>query len=234
MWFIKRYSKVYSKYPREVVLLNSVGGCSWAKCSFCDYYTAFSANFPECGEFNKRFLANIDGEFGVLQVINSASFSEFPLATVFDIRDICANTHIKTLITEQHFLFAGENRRIAEFFSNTGTTVKFICGVETFDEDFRERVLIKGMQRVSPEMIAESFQWVNLLFGVKDIRGGRDPLERLQSDLDIAYNLFERINICVFGENTTNAKRDGEAVERFYNSDFFNSIKDDPRTDPLS
>ena len=94
--------------PREFVLLQGTG-CRWRKCTFCDYHTDTSDN-PF--KVNREVLANVTGEYGVLDVINSGSCVELDEQTIELIAELVKEKHIHTLWFEAHYIFRS---RLAEF-----------------------------------------------------------------------------------------------------------------------
>ena len=83
-----RYSKILEKNPREIVLLRG-NGCKWRRCSFCDYHTDFSLDEQANFQLNSKVLAQVTGEFGRLEVINSGSFCDLDDATMNLLLDLC-------------------------------------------------------------------------------------------------------------------------------------------------
>ena len=69
---MERYALIDTVLPREFVLLQGQG-CKWRRCTFCDYYTDVSAD-PFA--INREVLAQVQGVYGVLDVINSGSAME--------------------------------------------------------------------------------------------------------------------------------------------------------------
>lgn len=53
---------------------------------FCDYIDDNSKNIPEMVRLNREVLSNVTGEFGVLEVIDSASCFDLPEETLRDIK----------------------------------------------------------------------------------------------------------------------------------------------------
>jgi hypothetical protein len=228
---MKRYAQIIQKQKREAVLLKSLG-CGIKTCSFCDYFTDCEPDEQECAAFNSAVLQNVVGRrggFDVLQVIDSASFCELPSQTVLQIESICKTKQIKTLITEQHWAFRGQ---IAEFktrFENqSGTKMKFILGLETFDAAFRENVLKKQMADFHLAKAKELYNWVNLLCAVEG-----QTLSGVINDIQTALENFERVNVCMFIPNTTKIKRSEALAAEFYESAFFDSIQDNPNIEIL-
>ena len=103
-----RYSKITNKNVREIVLLKAFP-CAWGKCAFCDYIDDNSKDEQAMVRLNSEVLKNVTGEFGVLEVIDSASCFELPKATLEEIRNIIREKHISKLFlrvigfTEKNF-----------------------------------------------------------------------------------------------------------------------------------
>jgi uncharacterized Fe-S cluster-containing MiaB family protein len=224
---VRRYAYITEKYPREAILLRSTG-CEWGRCAFCDYQDDRETDETACAAFNAGVLAQVRGTSGVLEAIDSASFSELPAETAAGLVTLCGNLRIRRFITEQYWRFRGKLAEIRRRFASVACDTAFIAGVETFDEDFREKVLKKGMSGAAPADIARYYQWVNLLVGVEG-----QTLADIQRDIDLALSYFERCNICVFTPNRTAIKRDAALVEAFYESGFFAALRDDPRVEIL-
>ena len=98
---MERYSRITNKNQREIVLLKAKP-CAWGKCRFCDYIDDNSENIPEMIRLNREVLSNVTGEFGVLEVIDSASCFELPEETLWDIKKVIQKCGIKKLFFESH------------------------------------------------------------------------------------------------------------------------------------
>ncbi|WP_059369674.1 hypothetical protein [Treponema endosymbiont of Eucomonympha sp.] len=225
---LKRYAEVRDKYPREVVLLRSVG-CSWGRCPFCDYRHDADRNAARCVGFNREILKSVRGSCnGTLQIIDSASFNELPAGTLFDIVETCARAQIRTLVLEQHWSYRDTLRSVRDTFAAFGVACKFIVGLESFDYGFRETVLKKGMGRVLPEEAGRYFQWANLLCGLEG-----QTLGMIEADIAEGLRRFERIIVNVFVPNSTPFRRDEALVEAFYRSPLFARLRDSPSAEIL-
>ena len=224
------YGVVHKKTPREIVLLNTVGGCSWHRCAFCEYCDTYSKTALEAEKQNKQVLDKVKGEYAVLQVMCSASFAELPMATWYDIRSKCWEKGIETLIVEMHWIHRDSNLRISEFFENNANpiNVQFIYGIETFDFRRRETEWFKGYGNISANDLKQYADSVNLLIGVKG-----QTMKDIENDIKIAYDNFACIYINVFEPNDTPIERDWELMEEFYNSLLFFKFKDDSRVEIL-
>ena len=145
-----RYNKLIEKNPREIVLLRG-SGCKWRRCRFCDYHLDFCLDEKENFDLNSKVLAQVTGEFGRLEVINSGSFCDLDEGTLTLILETCLAKGITTLYLECHWL---HRELVADFkkkFADAGITVKMKIGVETFDSLFRESYLDKGMGNATVE-----------------------------------------------------------------------------------
>ena len=118
-----RYNKLIEKNPREIVLLRG-SGCKWRRCRFCDYHLDFCLDEKENFALNSKVLAQVTGEFGRLEVINSGSFCDLDENTIEAILSICIAKQITTLYFECHWI---HRELIADFkkkFADAGITVK--------------------------------------------------------------------------------------------------------------
>jgi len=217
-----------SSMKRENVLLVSLG-CSWGKCTFCDYQDDKSSSVLACDSVNKKVLAQVKGtEVGstVLEVTCSASYTELPFTTINYIRETCRDKGIKTVILEGHYIYREFNSMFVDFFGQYNIKVLFRCGVETFDEHIREDILHKGLPGVTPEQIAQHFQWINIMFGMEG-----QTIEQLKKDIEIGLKYFDRVNLSIYTMVKNGPERDVDAIERFYNSDFYKELKMNPAID---
>ena len=202
-----RYSRILEKNPREIVLLKS-RPCKWGRCSFCDYIDDNCKDDSAMIEFNYQVLQNIRGEFKKLEVINSASVFELPKETLEDIRDIVLEKGIRVLYFESHYTYRHRLQEIRDFFP--GIDVKFNCGIETFDDDFRNNYLNKGAVFESPEEVAKYFDAAYLLVGIKG-----QSKEMIARDVEILLKYFDMGCINIYVDNTTRVKADPELINWF-------------------
>jgi len=205
-----RYSRIFEKNPREIVLLKS-RPCKWGRCFFCDYILDNCEDGASIIEFNREVLKDVTGEFKKLEVINSASVFELPKESLQNIKDIVLGKGIEELYFEVHYSYRDRLDEIRNYFS--GVNVKFKCGIETFDDDFRNKYLKKGVIFNSPEEVAKSFNTICLLVGVKG-----QTKEMIIRDIDILLKHFERGCINIYVDNTTPVKADPELIFWFRNN----------------
>ena len=201
---MERYAIIHEKFPREFVLLQGTG-CRWSKCSFCDYHTDVSEN-PY--EVNKSVLSQVTGCYGVLDVINSGSAMELDSETIALIKEVVREKQIHTLWFEAHYMY---RKKLAEFAKQfEGVSVKFRCGVETFDVELRD-LWKKGIpSSVTPEDIAQYFQGVCLLCCTQG-----ESKEHIMNDIETAKKHFEYFSVNVFCNNSTPVKQDPELAQWF-------------------
>ena len=199
-----RYSLIHTKMPREFVLLQGVG-CKWKKCTFCDYHEDVSSS-PFA--INEPVLRQVTGQYGVLDVINSGSAMELDSETIALIKEVVREKQIHTLWFEAHYMY---RKKLAEFAKQfEGVSVKFRCGVETFDVELRD-LWKKGIpSSVTPEDIAQYFQGVCLLCCTEG-----ESKEHIMNDIEIAMKHFEYFSVNVFCNNSTPVKQDPDLAQWF-------------------
>ena len=223
---MERYSIIRDKMPREFVLLQGTG-CRWRRCEFCDYHSDVS---DDPFEVNRAVLEQVTGEYGVLDVINSGSAMELDDRTIEMLRCIIVEKKIHTLWCEMHWMY---RHRLEEFRSRIFSsysllpTIKFRCGVETFDPELRKRWNKGVPEGVTAEEVARYFQGVCLLCCTEG-----ETRERIVRDIELAREHFEYFSVNVFCDNTTKIKRDQALVDWFV-SVVYPTIKDDPRIEVL-
>jgi uncharacterized Fe-S cluster-containing MiaB family protein len=155
---------------------------------------------------NRAVLAQVQGVYGVLDVINSGSAMELDEQTVEMIKQVVKEKKIHTLWFEAHYMYKNQLAKFAEQFD--GVAVKFRCGVESFDGQLRER-WNKGMAAsVTAEEVAKHFKGVCLLCCTEG-----DSKERIIRDIALAEQYFEYASVNVFCENSTTVKRDNELAK---------------------
>ena len=203
---MQRYSEIFGKNSREMVMLKAFPW-KWGRCKFCDYIEDNSTKTSEIIKFNHNILKNITGEFGVLDVINSGSIFEVPGETLEEIRNIINEKKIKLLFVECHWLYKDRLEEIRDFFN---IPIVFRCGVETFDNNFRNNILNKGANFRSYDEVNKYFDSICLLVGIKG-----QTKEMIEKDIYILENYFKRGCVNVYIENSTNIKRDEELVKWF-------------------
>lgn len=219
------YGIVATKRPREVVLVNTVGGCSWHRCVFCEYCDTYSRTEHEAEIFNRSSLSNVTGAYGILQIVCSASFIELPTATWIDIRNLCVSKSISILMVESHWMHRQHDKDIRDFFRGV-CEIEVTYGVDSFDMNRRELEWFKGYGNFDISELKEHASAVNLLIGVEG-----QQLEEICHEIEFAVSNFPRVNVIAFEENDTPVKRDKEVLENFYHSDTFYKYKDDPRVE---
>lgn len=201
---MERYAVIHTVMPREFVLLQGTG-CSWKRCTFCDYHGDLS---DEPFAVNRDVLAQVQGVYGVLDVINSGSAMELDNQTLCMIKEVVKEKKIHTLWFEAHYMYKNQLAKFAEQFD--GVEVKFRCGVESFDGRLREQWRKGIATSVKASDVAKYFKGVCLLCCTEG-----DTKERILNDLALAERYFEYASVNVFCENSTAIKRDEELVKWF-------------------
>lgn len=202
----KRYSVIEGKNEREICLLRGFP-CKWGKCAFCDYIEDNGIDEAAMVELNRQVLGQVTGELGALEVINSGSCFELPDETLEDISWVLREKDIRKLFFESHWMYRG---RLDQMRRRMGVPLVFKIGVETFDRDFRERVLNKHASFDGPAQVARYFDSPCLMVG---IRG--QTRDMIAYDMDCLKKYFKLGTVNVYNNNTTPIKRDDELVGWF-------------------
>lgn len=221
---MERYSVITEKNPREIVLLRG-SGCVYKKCTFCDYYSDSSRNENENYLLNKNVLGKVTGEFGELEVINSGSVFELDSSTIDFIKEVCRKKGIGVIHFESHYLYKERIPKLRESFSEF--TLKMKLGLETFDYNFRENILKKGIPEQDPKIISIHFEEANFLLGIT----GQTP-ESMRNDIELGLKYFERICVNVMCSNSTAVIPDEQLI-RLFVSEIYPAYKDNERIDIL-
>lgn len=219
---MERYNVIADKNPREIVLLKAFP-CAWGKCTFCDYIDDNSKNEEEMVSLNSEILSRVTGETGVLEVINSGSCFELPKATLKEIREIIKKKRIERLFFESHWIYRKKLEGMREYM---GVPITFKIGVETFNEEFREKVLNKHADFHSPEEVARYFDSPCIMVGIKG-----QTKEMIDYDIRMVKKHFKLGTINVFTNNTTPIKQDPELVKWFVTE--YGWLKEDPAVEVL-
>lgn len=221
---MERYNKILEKRKREIVLLRG-SGCVYGKCPFCDYHLDKCADEEANYMLNRQVLSRVTGEFGDLEVINSGSVFELDSRTLDLIRNVCREKKISTLHFESHYLYKERIPALRQEFSDFA--VKMKLGLETFDWEFRETVLKKGIPERDPEQISRSFDEANFLFGLTG-----QTVASMERDIILGLTYFERICLNIMCENTTSVKPDPEVISIFLR-DLYPKYRENHRIDIL-
>ena len=222
----KRYDVITIKNPREIVMLRG-SGCKWRRCTFCDYHLDFSRDEDANFQLNSSVLSQVTGLYHDLEVINSGSFNELDPQTIDVVEQICISRDIHDLHFEMHWMHRQTIESLRSRFASHGIRVHVKMGVETFDPVFRDDVLKKGMDHISPEGIAAYADDVCLLFGLTG-----QTLSSMQYDLDTGLRLFDRVCVNIMTPNTTRVKPDTAVIDIF-RKNLYDSYIGNPRVDIL-
>ena len=218
----ERYSQITGKNRREICLLRGFP-CAWGKCAFCDYIEDNGRDGAAMAALNRQVLQKVTGAFGVLEVINSGSCFELPQETLDDIRKLLTEKDIRRLFFEAHWMY---RNRLEEMRRRMPAELVFKIGVETFDRDFRERVLNKHADFEGPEEVARYFDSPCLMVGIQGQT--RDMIAR---DIDHLKKYFKLGTVNVYNNNTTPIRRDEELVRWFMEE--YRWLLEDPAVEVL-
>ena len=223
---LTRYSEITEKNGREIVLLRG-SGCKWRRCTFCDYHLDFSPDETSNFALNQEVLGQVTGKYGRLEVINSGSFVDLDDRTMKRILDICIEKKITEIHFECHWIHRDAVPALRKTFASHGIQTKIKIGVETFDDRYREQVLLKGIDETSPAKIAACFDEVCLLFGLDG-----QTEDSMRHDIETGLTYFERVCINIMVENTARIKPSPPVIETFMKK-LYPVYKDNERVDIL-
>ena len=203
---MERYNKITEKNNREILLLKSFA-CSYGKCAFCNYILDNSYDENEINEVNIELLNKVTGEFGCLEIINSASVFELPEKTLEYIKKIVDNKKIKILYFEVYYSYIKRLEEIINFFPNQ--EIRFKVGIETFDNDYRTKILKKNFILNDYSQLSKFYSCCLLICTAGQTR------DQIINDIETALKYFKEITINVFINNDTTIKKDEKLVKWF-------------------
>lgn len=221
---MERYSIIKEKNPREIVLLRGKG-CAYKRCTFCDYHTDRCDIETENYKLNKSVLQKVTGIYADLEVINSGSVFELDKNTLDFIKCICADKGIQTIHFESHYMYNDRIPGLRAFYHDFD--IKMKLGLETFDYNFRELKLKKGIKEMQPEIIAENFEEANFLFGISG-----QNVQSMEKDIRLGLKYFDRICINIMCKNSTGIEPDNSVITDFMEH-LYPVYKDNDRIDIL-
>ena len=106
-------------------------------------------------------------------------------------------------------------------------TIKFRCGIETFNPQLRQQ-WHKGVPlTVIPEDVARYFQGICLLCCVEG-----QTKDTILKDIELAQQHFEYFSVNLFCNNTTAVRRD-ESLVKWFIQEVYPTIKDNPKIEIL-
>ena len=211
---MKRYGKVLKKDYREIVLLKS-NPCSYGKCTFCDYINDNSTQ-NDIVDINHKVQQNVTGEVGKLEIINSGNFIDIPKQTWHEIKQIIQSKDITEITVENHWIHRHRNYDLYKELQQLNCKINFKIGVETFNQQFREVILNKGMGEVTPSMVRQYYNQVNLLVGIQG-----QTKEQILQDILLGVMYFDKVVINMYQNNSTDIKKDEELQKWFLTNFYF-------------
>lgn len=223
---MERYSIIKEKNPREIVLLKGFN-CNYGKCSFCNYILDNTENENEMIEINFNILDKVTGEYSVLEVINSGSVFELNKDTLYKIKEICENKNIKILYFEAYFGYLNRLNEIRDFFSDQ--EIRFIIGIETFDNNYRTQILNKNffINDEILEKLKKEYCTALLLICTEG-----QTKEQIIHDIEFAKKNFKEVVVSIFINNGTSILRDEKLVSWFL-KDLYPTLKADTQVEIL-
>ncbi len=206
-----RYAKYTGHHPREVVLLKGLP-CVWSRCSFCDYIDDNTTDQGRIRQVADQTLAQVTGEFGRLQVINSGSVQELPAVVQRQIRDLMKAKNIREFWTESYWAYRKDFDKTRDFFE---VPTHLFLGVETFDDRLRNGLLNKSMHWADPDEVAAATDSICLMIGIK----GQTP-DIIRRDIDLLRSKFKYGIINLFTENRLSEGLMDEQIKAWFREEY--------------
>ena len=221
----QRYSLIKGNHQREIVLLKSFP-CKYGKCSFCNYILDNTTDEAEMIRVNREALAEVTGELGILDVINSGSVFELPDATLNDIKAIAIAKNIQTIYFEIYYGYKNRLQQIRDLFA--GIEIRFRMGLETFDDDFRINGYNKHFRLDEKDYLQLGQELFSVCLLVCVTGQTREMIDR---DIELGLKYFKSITINIFVNNGTSVTLDEELYRWFV--DKYSYLQDDPQVELL-
>lgn len=143
------------------------------------------------------------------------------------ILEVCQNKQIKIVHFECHWLYRRHIPALRKRFAEIGVQVKMKIGVETFDAEYREKTMRKGIRETSPALIAKDFDECCLLFGLPG-----QTVDSMKNDIETALRHFERVCVNIMVENTAPLQPSSQC-RRLFIEEIYPIYKEHPRVDIL-
>ncbi len=204
---MKRYSIYEGKYPREIVLLKSFP-CEFKGCAFCDSAHEHTKNEGEIVKVAAEEFSKITGVYRRLEVLNSASFFDFPVQVWHMLKDVVEGRGIEELMVEANWNYRKRFKEIISFFN---CKIRIKVGIETFDHKIRKEVLKKDIEFSGPKEVIKYTDSIKLLIGMKG-----QTQKSIRHDISIALSYFDYISVNLVTKNRkTSSKHDKDLIEWF-------------------
>ena len=141
--------------------------------------------------------------------------------------EVCIKKNVKRLIIESHYMYKKQIEELRNKCKELNIQLQVKGGVETFNADFREKVLNKGFGYPTIEELKKVFDVVNLLVGVQG-----QTIEQIENDINIGIQNFDRVCVNVYKEMDDIMPADEELKSRFI-KEIYSKYKDYENVDIL-
>ena len=184
-----------------------------------------SISLEEIQSVNAEIIEQITGEYGVVEIINSGSVFELPQPVLDAIKLKVEQQQVQVLYFEVYYGYRKRLNEIRQFFPNQ--EIRYRIGIETFDDEFRSRVLNKPFSTADLDDLANSFYACCLLICVQG-----QTKEQIVNDIKLARANFKEITLNVFIDNGTTVLRDQSLVGWFV-QEIYPDLKNEPNIEIL-
>ena len=193
--------KVNDKLGRRLVVILKGFPCSWGRCSFCPFFLEQSTDIRDVIMTNRRIINEAldilrKEDYRRIAVFNGSSFHELPYDTVEKLRDL-ARGRVFEIESRSEYITLDSIKALLEYYEPEKLIIRI--GFEVYDEEIREKLLVKGMPnrelyriyRLRNEVkklgLPVEF-WVYVLFGIEFI-----PEEKVIESVKIFKKMFDGV-----------------------------------------
>lgn len=170
--------------------------CINSKCTFCIFPKDNSLDTTSSLEYNKELIDRVHGNSKILEVYNFGSIFEVPFPSLLYLSQKVQSKGIERLITDSHWFYRESFDQFRNFIPCDDVMIKI--GLETFDNEVREKLMKKGMGYVTIDDILKYTNAINLLVGFKG-----QTREQILDDIDIVSKKFRFADVNIIDPNFT-------------------------------
>ncbi len=193
--------KVDDKLGKRLVMILKGFPCSWGRCSFCPFALEQSIDMGDVITTNRRIIDEAlrvaeGGDIRRVAIFNGSSFHELPYDTIERLRAL-AGERMFEIESRSEYVTLSSMKALLDYYGPERLIIRI--GFEVYDEDIREKLLVKGMPDTELRRIHELRDegvklglpveiWVYVLFGIEFI-----PEEKVVESVNMFRRMFDGV-----------------------------------------
>ncbi len=193
--------EVDDKLGRRLVVILKGFPCSWGRCRFCPFALEQSTNLRDVITANRRIISEAlrllrETDYRRVAVFNGGSFHELPYDTVERLRDL-AKGRVFEIESRSEYVTLNSIEALLKYYEPEKLIIRI--GFEVYDEEIREKLLVKGMPNTELRRIHKLRNkirelglpveiWVYVLFGIELI-----PEEKVVESIRMFKKMFDGV-----------------------------------------